>query len=86
MNRARMTVAVVLAGAALTLPAVTGTAAAQPADSGSAAGCRAGARTPAADPHEYDSCINGEWGNIRRCPPHTIVYQVPDGDVRCIPE
>ncbi|WP_405491221.1 hypothetical protein [Nocardia sp. NBC_00511] len=84
MNRARMTAAVVLAGAALTLPAVTATA--QPADSGSATGCRAGARTPAADPHEYDSCINGDWGNIRRCPPHTIVYQVPDGDVRCIPE
>ncbi|MVU80533.1 hypothetical protein GPX89_25200 [Nocardia sp. ET3-3] len=85
MNLLRTTVAGVLAGAALSVPVGVmgaGSAVAAPSE----VACRAGDRVPTGDPHEYDSCIQGEWGNLRRCPPFTVVVQAPDGDVRCVPE
>lgn len=85
MKRLRMHIAGVLAGAALSVPVAVlaaGAAGAMPVE----AGCRTGDRVPTDDRHVYDSCIHDEWGNLRRCPPWTVVVQVPDGDVRCVPE
>ncbi|MGW5229611.1 hypothetical protein [Nocardia niigatensis] len=85
MKRSRVAVGIVVTGLALSAPTVAigaGPAGADPADQG----CHTGTRVPTDDPHEYDSCIAGEWGNLRRCPPFTIVNQTADGDVRCVNE
>ncbi|MTE15607.1 hypothetical protein [Nocardia aurantiaca] len=80
-----MAIGIVVTGIALGAPTMAvgaGFAAAAP----QAEGCHTGARVPTSDPHEYDSCIAGEWGNVRQCPPFTVVSQTPDGDIRCVNE
>ncbi|MFE3195518.1 hypothetical protein ACFXHA_41405 [Nocardia sp. NPDC059240] len=87
MNHFRTMVAGALAGAALSLPAAALGAGIAAADTTpDASQCQTGQRTPTADPFTYDSCIHDEWGNLRQCPPFTVVAQAPDGDVRCIPQ
>ncbi|AYF73738.1 hypothetical protein D7D52_07555 [Nocardia yunnanensis] len=81
MKRLHMMFAGVLAGAAVSLPGVVSAGAAAPV----AAQCHEGDRVPTDDPRTYDSCIHDEWGNLRQCPPFTVVTQAPDGDVRCVP-
>lgn len=81
MNRRRVAIGIVVTGLALSAPAVgAGFAAAAPVSEG----CHSGTRVPTDDPRTYDSCIDGEWGNLRQCPPFTVVEQAVDGDVRCV--
>ncbi|MEV6103052.1 hypothetical protein [Nocardia sp. NPDC051981] len=85
MDRRRVAIGIVVIGLALSAPTVAvgaGLAGAAPVTEG----CHSGTRVPTDDPHEYDSCIAGEWGNVRRCPPFTVVDQTVDGDVRCVDE
>ncbi|GAB0105347.1 hypothetical protein JMUB6875_43250 [Nocardia sp. JMUB6875] len=85
MNRYRKAIAITVFGGSFMAHTAAFGAGASMAKPLYDAGCRTAARIPAPDPHEYDTCIHDSWGNIRRCPPWTIVVQV-DGDVRCVPE
>ncbi|MFI1920024.1 hypothetical protein [Nocardia sp. NPDC020380] len=49
-------------------------------------GCQTGSMVPTADPHEYDTCIHDDWGNVRRCPPWTVVTPAGEGEIVCTPE
>ncbi|MGW4354356.1 hypothetical protein ACWELJ_19960 [Nocardia sp. NPDC004582] len=83
MNRRRVAIGIVVTGIALSAPLLgAGSAGATPVSGG----CHSGDRMPTSDPHTYDSCIEGEWGNLRQCPPFTVVAQAVDGDVRCVNE